>query len=139
MELLVSSVDYNPPELAEQVPFKLTSLREFPGPDRPDYWLAASEPPLRWIDHHNERYVDNVVICARWDGAQIAPGLAILPINISYVVDKAQLVEPELSFGKCRYVAIGIASDISEGQAPTKLDGILTGTIARSFGLRKRD
>jgi len=25
MELLVSSVDYDPPELAEQVPFKLTS------------------------------------------------------------------------------------------------------------------
>lgn len=139
MDVAVSTVDYNPPELSEQVPFTFTLLRMLPGPDRPDYWLGALRQPLRWIDKNIERSVAHVVVCARWAGTQIEEGFTNLPINIAYVIDPAQVTDPELSFDKCRYVAIGIASDVSDGRTNLpELTDILSGNIARGFGLGKR-
>ena len=138
MDVAVSSVDYEPPELSEQVPFTFTLLRMLPGPDRPDYWLGTLRQPLRWIDDNVERSVPHIVICARWAGTQIEEGFANLPVNISYVIDPAQVTDPELSFDKCRYVAIGIASDVSGGRILPKLTNILSGSIARGFGFGKR-
>ena len=137
MDVAVSSVDYNPPELAEQVPFTFSLLRVLCGPDRSDYWLGTLPRPLRWIDDNIQRSVAHVVICARWAGTEIKPGFTNLPINIAYVTDPTQVTDAEVSFDKCRYVAIGIASDVSEGRAAPELTNILTGNIARSFGFGK--
>jgi hypothetical protein len=138
MDVVVSSVDYNPPELAEQVPFEFALLRVLPGPDRPDYWLGALHRPMRWIDDNVEKSVEHVIICARWAGTQIEAGFANLPIGIAYVIDPSLLNEPHLSFEKCQYVAIGIASDVSGGRPPPELTDILSGNIARAFGIGKR-
>jgi len=139
MDVAVSSVDYNPPELAEQVPFTFTLLRMLPGEDRQDYWLGELRRPLQWVDDNIERSVAHVIICARWVGTQIEEGFANLPINIAYVTDPAQVTDPKVSFGKCRYVAIGIATDVGHGQPAPKLNGILTGNIARGFGFGTQD
>ncbi len=40
MRLAVTGVDHAPSELEDQTPFTIELIRQMPGPDRPDYWLA---------------------------------------------------------------------------------------------------
>jgi hypothetical protein len=135
MKLAVTSVDYNPPELNDQIPFTAELLRMLPGPDRPDYWLAKADTPLRWIDDNHQRRIEYLVVCARWQGTQIEPKMSNLPIGIAYVTDSAQITEPSLSFDKCKYVAIGIASKVAGAELPAELDHIISGNIAPGFGM----
>jgi hypothetical protein len=138
MELTVTSVDYAPPELDAQVPFHVRLLRSLPGPDRPDYWLGALSRPLVWIDDNIEREVRHLVLCARWQGTQIEPAVENLPVGIAYVVDDTQLTDTAVDFGKCRYVAIGLATGI-HGNAAAGDGKIQAGRIAPGFGRGKAD
>jgi hypothetical protein len=69
----VTSVDYEPEDLAAQVPFEGTLLRKIPGPDRPDYWLAELARPLAWHDNGTPRTVTHVVLATRYEGQTIEP------------------------------------------------------------------
>ena len=82
MKIRITSVDHAPDELYEQTPFTALLLRELPGPDRPDYWLAVLPKPLRWLPHGVERKVTHVVLAARWMGTQIGRGTWGLPVKI---------------------------------------------------------
>jgi hypothetical protein len=106
--MTVTSVDHNPAELEDQVPFSLTLLRSLPGPDR-NYWLGALDRPLRWLDEGAEREVHHLIVGERWEGTQFQPGVQSIPVNLAYVVDPSQVDDDAVSFGKCRYVAIGAA------------------------------
>jgi hypothetical protein len=138
MEVVVTSIDYNPPELTDQLPFSFALVRMMPGPDRPDYWLGRLREPLRWIDDNFEKFIEHVVVCARWAGTQIVPGFSNLPINLAYVIDPSLLDDEVLVFEKCRYVATAIASDVAENPNSDKLTEIIAGNIARAFGFGKR-
>jgi hypothetical protein len=133
MELTITSVDYAPPELNEQVPFKAKIVRMLPGPDRPDYWLGELESPLFWIQDNRQVCIDHVVLCARWQGTQIEPCVRNLPVGIAYVTDKSLLTAYTLGFEKCAYVAIGLCDETSK-TAPTAHDQIQAGIIGRAFG-----
>lgn len=137
MELTVTSVDYSPPELNEQVPFRIKLLRLVPGPDRSDYWVGEMVKPLRWISDNHERQVENVVVCARWQGTQIMPLVGDLPINIAYITDPSQLGDASISFGKCKYVAIGVAHETEGKPKPLPPSKMLAGRIGRAFGFGK--
>jgi hypothetical protein len=133
MKLTVTSVDYNPPELNEQVPFSFAIVRMLPGPDRPDYWLGKLDEPLRWIDDHNEHWVEYVAVSARWQATKIEPNMSNTPIGIAYVTDPSQIEEPNLSFDKYKYVAIGVANEVQGTSSPTGLTSIISGRIAKTF------
>jgi hypothetical protein len=49
MQLTISSIDFAPEELYGQTPIVAELIRELPGDDRPDYWLARSEQAINWI------------------------------------------------------------------------------------------
>ena len=117
MELTVTGVDYAPPELNEQVPFKIKLLRPIPGHDRPDYWLGEVLPPLLWIKNSRRIEINHLIICARWQGTRIEPHVQDLPIGIAYVTDPTQLADPTVRFEKCDYVAIGFAHETSGNDA----------------------
>jgi hypothetical protein len=138
MKLKITSVDHAPSELHDQVPFAVKLLRQLPGPDRPDYWLGEIEGGLRWIDANIEREVRHVILAARWVGTQIEPHVEHLPIGIAYVTDAAQLQDAAVSFEKCKYVAIGLASEVEGGRKPKPLTQILAGTIGRAFGMGRK-
>lgn len=106
-----------------------------PGPDRPDYWLGEVESPLKWIVENIEREVTHLIIAARWVGTQIEPHVENLPIGFAYVTDVSQINEPSVDFNKCKYVAIGLATEIEGGNKPEQLTQILAGNIARAFGM----
>lgn len=123
MKLTVACVDFAPPELQEQVPFAFKVLRMIPGPDRPDYWLGELDQPLRWVSNNQERRVEHLVVCARLHGTQIGPLVQRIAIGIAYVTDRTQLDDASVSFDKCEYVAIGIASDAGGGMARPLQEG----------------
>ena len=109
----VTDVDSAPDELYEQTPFEASLLRKIPGPDRPDYWLAQLENPLRWLKDGNAIQVTHLILAARWVGCEICQTMQHTPINIAYVVNPEALQDPTLDFGKCAYVAIGTADAIA--------------------------
>ena len=134
MKLHVTSVDYAPEELYEQVPLVFDLIREIPGDDRPDYWIAKCEMPIRWIHDNFEKQVNYVVVAARWEGTRIESNAENLPIGISYVIDESVLNDEKLKFKKCIYVAIGVSHETAGGPPPKRSNDILTGTIGKFFG-----
>jgi hypothetical protein len=134
VELIVTSVDYAPPELHEQLPFKVNLLRLLPGPDRADYWLGEVLKPLFWINENHRTEIGHVIVCARWQDTQIEPHVTSLPIGIAYVTDPSQVFDETVNFGKCKYVAIGMAHETSGKAPPPPTNKILAGTVAKAFG-----
>ena len=134
MELHVTSVDYAPEELYDQVPLVFELLREIPGKDRPDYWIGKCKIPIRWIHENHEKQIHYVVVAARWEGTRIEPHAKKLPIGISYVLDETVLTDEALDFDKCVYVAIRLSHETTEGSPPKRFEGILAGRIGRFFG-----
>lgn len=134
MQLTISSVDYAPEDLYEQVPLVVELLRELPGDDRPDYWLGELQEPVQWLRDNLPNVIKYVVLAARWEGTQIDRGVESLPVGIAYVVDESILSDEHLSFSKCEYVAIGLAHDTG-GDSPVRSSkGVVAGTIGRFFG-----
>ena len=103
----ILNADYEPEDLAAQLPRVGILLRQIPGRDRPDYWLAALDTPLSWNDSGTTREIKHVVLAARYVGQSISLPVRRLTTGISYVVDESVLDDKELDFHKCRYVAIG--------------------------------
>jgi hypothetical protein len=137
MQLTIESID-GPKELAAAAPLNVELVRQIPGPDRPDYWIAALKTPVRVILNNHDRDITHLTLAARWEGTTIAPGAKHLPVGIAYVLDSSVLSDARLDFAKCLYVAIALASDTTS-TASTPLHDILVGTIGRAFGLGKRD
>lgn len=102
--------DYEPVDLAPQLPREGTLLRRIPGPDSPDYWLAELDAPLAWNDNGSARSIKYLVVTARHQGQTIKVPVQRVITGIAYVVDESLLADETLSFNKCRYVAIGVIS-----------------------------
>jgi len=113
MKLRITSVDVGPNELRTQVPVCVTLLKQIPGPDRPDYWLAMLERTITWLDEGVQRSITHVVLAPRFMGSRIEPGAANLGVGLAYVIDQSLLTEASLSFSKCQYVAVAILDDVS--------------------------
>ena len=99
-------VDNAPDDLPPQTPVKGVLVRSIPGPDRPDYWIARLDRPLRWLDEGTERVIDHLVLAARLQGQSIDAGVEPLMVGVAYVVDPTLLSDAALTFAKIRYVAI---------------------------------
>jgi hypothetical protein len=138
VRLAIDNID-GPRHLADKAPVIVDLVRQIPGPDRPDYWIAALETPLSMPAEHHDREVTHLILAARWVGTAIASGIKHIPVGIAYVIESSLLTDEQLSFAKCRYVAIATASDISTGNPPPKLTEVLAGRIAAAFGLGKKE
>jgi hypothetical protein len=138
MKLTISSVDHAPDDLYDQTPFVARLLRALPGPDRPDYWLAELERPLAWQDQGVLRQVTHLIVAARWAGTQIEPHVESLPVGLAYVIDSSQLSEQHVDLAKCKYVAIGLATETEGGNVPQPITHVLAGHIAAAFGAGKK-
>ena len=134
MQLTIVSVDYAPEELHEQTPIIIDLVREIPGTDRPDYWLGELDKPIKWIDENREREISHVILAARWEGTRIESGAKDLSVGIAYVVDESLINDATLDFAKCRYVAIGISHETSDGSPIIESKNISSGTIGKFFG-----
>jgi hypothetical protein len=137
MRLTITSID-GPEQLAANLPLVTDLVRQIPGPDRPDYWIAELQSPLTVVLNNFDRTITHLVLAARWEGTAIASGATHLPLGIAYVTDLSLLNDPELDFRKCHYVAIGVGSVTTGDHQAEPLRNVIVGTIGRAFGSGKR-
>lgn len=107
LRVRLADVDQAPDDLYPQVPCSGTLVRRLPGPDRPDYWIARLDAPLRWTDAGTEHRIEHLVLAARLQGQTIDRAFDRLTVGIAYVVDATLVADASLTFEKVRYVAIG--------------------------------
>ena len=107
MNATILSVDYAPADLYDQVPFSATLLRQMPGPDRDDYWLARLEEPLTWLHDGESTTVRHIILISRYAGQTITNHVGRIVVGLSYVIDEAQIELPSVDMEKSAYVAIG--------------------------------
>lgn len=108
----ITDVDYAPEDLDDQTPLVARLIRQIPGTDRPDYWLAELDDPVRWTRGNAESQITHLVVSSRYEGTSISEDMARLVIGIAYVTDQSALEDETLDFGKCAYVAIGVANTV---------------------------
>ena len=130
----VTHFDTAPPELEWQLPLNGELYRLIPGSDRPDYSLFVLERPVHFYPgdgfdlgrvEPEQRVEDRkgrpmvrvhaMLLCARFVGQQLHPGMKDLAVNLAYVVDNSLARDAEVDFGKIEFAAVGF---LSEGHAP---------------------
>jgi len=89
------------------LPLKGQILRQLPGPDRADYFLAVLDTPFSW--KKEKKIISHIIICARWVGGVLSATMSSTPVNIAFVTDESVLTDERLDFLKCYYAAIGAA------------------------------
>ena len=126
----ISRFDTAPDELEWQLPLDGELYRLLPGPDRPDYSVVLLERPLHFYpepaldlarvpadqqveDRKGRRMVrvDAVLVCARFVGQQLHPGMVDLPVNVAHVLDNALVREDAVDFAKISFAAVGYLSE----------------------------
>lgn len=135
MVITITDVDYAPGDLYDQAPIVVELLKEMPGDDRPDYWLAVPKTPIKWASESNEREITHIVIATRWAGMHVDADMGYTPIGIAYVLDMSIIEDETLDFGKVRYVAIGLATDTTNRELPRMSEHIRKGYTTRLFGV----
>lgn len=149
----VTAFEQAPDELTWQLPVLGELYRVIPGPDRPDYSLMLLEKPLLFYpapgfdvgrlgaerfteDRQGRRMVQvhALVLCARFVGQQLHPGMVDLPVNIAYVIDQSLARDGSLDLAKIEYAAIGFLSEgVGRGPAPTPAEPV--GAAAQQPGV----
>lgn len=141
MELRLRSLDFAKGDRSEEIPLNVTLLYTIPGPDRPDYWLGRLREPFQWVSHSGGSFeVTHLVLATQWESTQMHEGVTSLPVGIAYVIDQSLLQDDELDLEKIRYVATGVADDLTADERPFAATvSKLTGAFAKVFGRRSRD
>ncbi|WP_353510119.1 hypothetical protein [Intrasporangium sp.] len=117
-------------ELTWQLPVNGELYRLVPGPDRPDYSLMLLRRPLHFypIEGFDLERVDPeqrisdrkgrpmvrvhaLVVCARFVGQQLRPGMADLPVHLAYVIDNSLARDERIDFAKIEFAGAGYLSD----------------------------
>jgi hypothetical protein len=95
-------------EFRERLPISCNLIRQMPGKDRPDYWLAQLEEAIEY----NGRNIGYVILCLKSIGDSISVDKETT-YNISVVTDESLLNDSSLDFSKVEPVAVckGIATD----------------------------
>jgi hypothetical protein len=130
----VTRFDTAPPELEWQLPLNGELYRVVPGSDRPDYSLFVLERPVHFyprdgfdlgrvepqqqVQDRKGRTMVRVhamLLCARFVGQQLHPGMTDLAVNLAYVIDNSLARDAEVDFAKIEFAGTGF---LSEGHTP---------------------
>jgi hypothetical protein len=110
MHMTITSVDYAPDELYEQVPLELELLRPLQDASGIGYWIGHLKRPVRWVVDGFEREITHLAVQARWVGDHIRAGARDMPVNIVFVIDNSMLQDAEIGGSKGEFVAIGVCN-----------------------------
>ena len=105
MRFSITSLDDASEDLDGLLPVKGAVLRQIPGPDRPDYHLAAVDSPFEW--KKEKKKISHIILAGHLVGDVLAPTTRGVGFGIAYVLDDAVLSDTTLDFKKCFYAAIG--------------------------------
>ena len=106
----LKNADSCPNDLPEQLPIRISVLRQMPGPDTSNYWLAKCDAPVRW--NERDRDINYLIVGCRFVGVEMKKGIGEIALNVAYVTDESILKDRKTNFEKCAYVAICMAEEI---------------------------
>jgi hypothetical protein len=137
-QVSITRFDTAPRELEWQLPLDGELYRLIPGPDRPDYSLLVLERPLHFYPapgfdigrvEADQRVEDRkgrpmvrvhaLLVCARFVGQQLQPGMHDLAVNIAYVIDNSLARDALVDFSKIEVAAVGFISEGHRGRLST--------------------
>jgi hypothetical protein len=120
IRLIVTALDEGPDDLFAQLPVDIELVRQIPADERPDCWLARCMKPVRWSADGVPVEVNWWLIGTRAVGQKLSASIDGVGINISYVTDETIISDGYVSWKKCRFVAIGLATSsmVEAGQRP---------------------
>lgn len=122
MRFAITGLDDSSEDLDGLLPVKGRILRQIPGPDTPNYFLAVLDSAFVW--KKEQKKISHLIIGARWVGGALSPTMRRTPVNIAYVIDQSVLSDSVLDFKKCYYAAIGWADGEEEpNHAPQTTTG----------------
>jgi hypothetical protein len=137
MDLIIRSMKYAKGNKSDRIPLRVTLLRQFPGPDRPDYWIGEVKEPFEWTSKEDGQLtITHLVLASQWEDTGVSEGVARLPVGVAFVVDPSLLDDEDLHIEKIRFVAHGVADDPEAVDPVESLVSRVTGTIAGMFGKR---
>ncbi len=129
-QVAVTRFDTAPRELEWQLPLEGELYRLMPGPDRPDYSLLVLERPLHFypapgfdvgrvgaeqrVEDRKGRpmvRVHALLVCARFVGQQLHPGMRDLPVNTAYVIDNSLARDAAVDFAKIEVAALDFLNE----------------------------
>lgn len=137
-KVVITGLDAPPPELEWQLPLNGELYKLLPGPDRPDYSVMVLERPLLFYPaesfdlgrlEDDQRTEDRrgrpmvrvhaLLLCARFVGQQLHPGMTDLAVNLAYVIDNSLARDEVVDFVKIEYAAVGSISEGHRAAEPT--------------------
>lgn len=140
-KVAVTRLEAAPPELEWQLPLNGELYKLLPGPDRPDYSVMVLERPLLFYPaesfdlgrlEQDQRTEDRrgrpmvrvhaLLLCARFVGQQLHPGMSDLAVNLAYVIDNSLARDEVVDFAKIEYAAVGSISEGHREAAPASDD-----------------
>ncbi|OFE16961.1 hypothetical protein BA895_18490 [Humibacillus sp. DSM 29435] len=156
-KVAITGLDGAPPELEWQLPINGELYKLLPGPDRPDYSVMVLERPLHFYpgesfdmgrleaDQRTEDRrgrpmvrVHALLLCARFVGQQLHPGMSDLPVNLAYVIDNSLARDEVVEFTKIEFAAVGSVSEGHRVTAPAdtagRPDGVTPEEASSAFG-----
>lgn len=145
-KVAITGLESAPPELEWQLPLNGELYKLLPGPDRPDYSVMVLERPLHFYPgesfdlgrlEEDQRTEDRrgrpmvrvhaLLLCARFVGQQLHPGMSDLAVNLAYVIDNSLARDEVVDFAKIEFAAVG---SISEGHREAAAAGDAVGEAA---------
>lgn len=137
-KVAITSFDTAPAELGWQLPLNGELFTVLPGPDRPDYSVLVLAQPLHFYPgetfdlgrlEDDQRTEDRrgrpmvrvhaLLVCARFVGQQLHPGMSDLPVNVAYVIDNSLARDERVDFAKIEFAAVGLISEGHREAAPS--------------------
>ncbi len=106
MDIKIYNCDYAPQDMESQLPICCEIIRKMKGSDRADYYLAKCEKIIKY----KEKTIRYLVIAPRFKGQELREGLDVVALGVAYVTDETLLMDTEVDFGKCIYVAVCMAA-----------------------------
>ena len=105
MRFSITGLDDSSEDLDGLLPVKGSILRQIPGPDRPDYHLAAVDSPFEW--KKEKKKISHIILAGYLEDTVVSPTMRGMGVGIAYVLDDAVLSDATLDFKKCFYAVIG--------------------------------
>lgn len=105
----ITSISEGPEELTYQLPINAKIIKQVPGKDRPDYFIAELEKSIVWVNKSNKENVEvsHLILCTKKKSQQITKNMKDVIVAIAYVLHDSVLIESTLNFKKCKYIAVG--------------------------------
>jgi hypothetical protein len=115
-DIEITSISKGPDELTYQLPISAKIIKQIPGKDRPDYFIAKLEKSIVWVNKSDSenKEISHIVLCSKKKNQDVSKDMKGVIIAIAYILHDSVLTDSKLNFKKCKYIAVGTANAVKK-------------------------